>query len=222
MLGVLNQDVSGISIPLMSQQVNGPLSRQHLAQDVEVRLLLSRNWEARTSSYVLQVSDTVVFCAVPDYMRLFLSKGFAGYQLGSDNLLDVYNIAANTWSSTVPEADPSYGRPGPRSVHGLVGFQSAKFPNARAVLYHGESEASDLGHAGAGSFWSDVWFLEEKSTGAETLHWKCVLVEGAGPAGRGWFPSAAWTDEGETKVILQGGLLSSNERSDELWSLEVV
>lgn len=147
--------------------------------------------------------------------------GFAGYQLGSDNVLDVYNIAANTWSSTVPEADPSHGRPGPRSVHGLVGFQSAKFPNARAVLYHGESEASDLGHAGAGSFWSDVWFLEEK-TGAETLHWKCIPVEGAGPAGRGWFPSAAWTDEGETRVILQGGLLSSNERSDELWSLEVV
>jgi len=148
--------------------------------------------------------------------------GFAGHQLGADNALDIYNIGTNTWSSTVPGADPSHGRPGPRSVHGLVGFQSAKFSSARAVLYHGESEASNLGHAGAGSFWSDVWMLEESSSGGGNLQWKYLPVEGEGPAGRGWFPSAAWTNEGDTKVVLQGGLLSSNERSDDLWVLEVV
>ena len=146
--------------------------------------------------------------------------GFAGHELGSDNTLDIYDIRTDTWRTVVPSADPQHGRPGPRSVHGFVGFSSPKYPSAVALLYHGEREASKLGHAGAGAFWSDVWLLQETST-EPGLEWKFVPVEGKGPEERGWFPAASFTKDGVTKVVLQGGLLSSNGRSDELWLLEI-
>lgn len=108
-------------------------------------------------------------------------------------------------------------------MHGFVGFSHPKWPSAVALLYHGEQAPSTHGHAGAGSFWDDVWLLQAgKETGGNGgLGWKFVPVEG-GPEGRGWFPSASYTDEGGlTRVVLHGGLLSSNARSDELWLLEI-
>jgi hypothetical protein len=42
------------------------------------------------------------------------------------------------------------------------------------------------------------------------------------PEGRGWFIGASdIDDDGETSVVMFGGLLSSNERSGELWSLMI-
>lgn len=108
-------------------------------------------------------------------------------------------------------------------MHGFVKFQSPKYPNAIALLYHGERDASTLGHAGAGTFWDDVWVLQTgEGDNSSELEWKFIKVESGSPEARGWFPSASWTTtEGETKVLLQGGLLSSNARSDELWLLEI-
>lgn len=64
-----------------------------------------------------------------------------------------------------------------------------------------------------------MWLLEE--SGGD-LVWKYVEVPGEGPEGRGWFPSASYTNEnGVTQIILQGGLLTTNQRSDELWLLEI-
>jgi len=38
------------------------------------------------------------------------------------------------------------------------------------------------------------------------------------PEGRGWFPSTSYiAPGGNTRVVLSGGLLSSNERSGEVW-----
>ena len=109
-------------------------------------------------------------------------------------------------------------------MHGLVGFNHPKWPSAIALMYLGEKAPSSQGHAGAGSFWDDVWLLQEGKATAENggLEWKYVPVEGTGPEGRGWFPSASYTDEtGRTKVVSYGGLLTSNARSDELWLLEI-
>ncbi|KAI0250689.1 hypothetical protein BJV78DRAFT_1283100 [Lactifluus subvellereus] len=54
------------------------------------------------------------------------------------------------------------------------------------------------------------------------LAWKYVQVpnDKTSPAGRGWFPSASWEDGEETKAKVTL-LLSSNDRSDELWLLEI-
>ena len=136
-------------------------------------------------------------------------------------MLDIYTISTDTWRTVIPSPDPTQGYPGPRSVHGFVPFQSKLNPAAVALLYHGERDASTLGHAGAGTFWDDIWLLEHKGG---NLSWKKVEIteDRTNPEGRGWIPSASYVDEhGETKVVMFGGLLSSNERSDELWVLEV-
>lgn len=151
-------------------------------------------------------------------------QGFAGVELGSDHTLDIYYPSSNTWKTTTPSPSTSHGYPGPRSVHGFVPFSHPSYPNAVALLYHGEKEPSKDGHAGAGEFWDDVWLLQSvDGDGSDSLDWIYVSVEGLSPEGRGWFPSASFVDveTGKTKAVLHGGLLSSNERSGELWVLEV-
>ena len=137
-------------------------------------------------------------------------------------------INTNKWHTVQPSPDPSHGNPGARSVHGFVTFQSRNpsLSSVRAVLYHGERDASNLGHAGAGSFWEDVWLLSKTGSGVtEGWSWKKVDVpeDSPKPEARGWFPSASWVDSnGDTRTILHGGLLSSNERSGELWELTIM
>ncbi|KAI0261634.1 hypothetical protein BC834DRAFT_895194, partial [Gloeopeniophorella convolvens] len=148
--------------------------------------------------------------------------GFAGNQLAA---LDVYDIRSDVWRAVTPAPDAQHGAPGARSVHGFVRFVSARYPRALALAYYGERDASALGHAGAGDFWSDVWMLEAGAgPGEPELAWRRVALPpegGAAPAPRGWFPSGFWETGEQTKVVLFGGLLASNERSDELWLLEI-
>lgn len=156
------------------------------------------------------------------------SLGFSGYEL-PDNAgeMDIYSIENDQWLTVLPKEDATNGVPGCRSVHGFVPFTSSSpdLGNAVALLYHGERDASTLGHAGAGTFWSDLWLLQKDRNSSITHGWEWRKVEvksDFAPEGRGWFPSAYWVDsDGETKVVLQGGLLSSNERSDETWLFEI-
>jgi len=152
--------------------------------------------------------------------------GFAGYELGEDNAIDIYTIDYNTWRTCHPSADPTYGLPGARSVHGFVGIHPSPESSGRpsspiAILFYGERDASNLGHAGAGTFWNDVWVLYGNATDGGDFAWRKARVEGESPEARGWFPCAAWYESGKTKVVFQGGLLGSNERSSELWVLDV-
>lgn len=129
---------------------------------------------------------------------------------------------SDIWETITPSPDSTHGFPGPRSVHGFVPFASKTMnPDAIALLYHGEKTPSSQGHEGAGTFWNDLWLLEY---GDKQYRWKKVEVEqkDENPEGRGWFPSASYmNEEGETKVVLFGGLLKSNARSDELWVLSI-
>jgi hypothetical protein len=147
-------------------------------------------------------------------------SGFSGEELDS---FDLYDICANAWRAIVPVPDPQHGSPCARAVHGLVRFASPRYPRALALVYHGERSPSSLGHAGAGEFCDDIWLLESGAEGEPELAWKYVVVprDRPAPTPRGWFPSASWDSDGETKALLYGGLLSSNERSDELWLLEI-
>jgi hypothetical protein len=145
---------------------------------------------------------------------------FAGHEL---DLFDIYDVRGDAWRAVLPAPDPEHGSPGARSVYGLVPFVSSRYPRSLALMYHGERGPSALGHAGAGEFWDDVWMIEAGAEGEPELSWKYVQVstDKAAPAPRGWFPSASWEDGEETKVALYGGLLSSNDRSNELWLLEI-
>ncbi|KAI6157040.1 galactose oxidase [Pisolithus tinctorius] len=157
--------------------------------------------------------------------------GFAGYELPNVTPppLDVYIPSADTWLTLTPSPDPARGYPGPRSVCGLVPFVvpsstsmdgNNKIPVA--LLYYGEKDPSSLGHAGAGEFWDDVWALVASpgpSLENITTEWKKLDIVGSEkPEPRGWFPSASYvTPEGKTRIVLTGGLLSTNERSSEVW-----
>ncbi|KAI8995276.1 galactose oxidase [Trametes punicea] len=155
--------------------------------------------------------------------------GFCGYELpDTAGALDIYSVAEDKWITVQPAPDPAHGSPGPRSVHGFSRFQtsSPSLANAVAVLYHGERDASRLGHAGAGTFWDDVWLLMKEPGDGELSSgwaWRKVIIGGdSAPEGRGWFPPASRVDaDGNTRIILFGGLLSSNSRSDELWELQI-
>jgi hypothetical protein len=171
-----------------------------------------------------QTSLTSFSTNLSPYICAFRNEGFAGYELGADHTLDIYTISTNTWRTVLPSPDSTHGYPGARSVHGFVPFQSKSNPAAIALLYHGERDASSLGHAGAGTFWDDLWLLEYHKSKDGNLSWKKVDIaeDSKKPEARGWIPSASYVDEhGETKVVMFGGLLSSNERSDELWLLEI-
>ncbi|KAI6015861.1 galactose oxidase [Pisolithus microcarpus] len=160
--------------------------------------------------------------------------GFAGFELPTVTPppLDVYIPSADTWLTLTPSPDPVHGYPGARSVCGLVPFvassSSSTVVNGKhnsvpvALLYYGEKDPSSLGHAGAGEFWDDVWALVASPSGSfETAatEWKKLDTVGPEkPAPRGWFPSASYVNpEGRTRIVLTGGLLSTNERSGEVW-----
>ena len=154
--------------------------------------------------------------------------GFCGHELPAAGEVDVYIISEDKWITVQPTADPAHGVPGPRSVHGFARYQSPlpELANAVAVLYHGERETSKLGHAGAGDFWDDAWVLSKEPGEDVMAGWTWQKLDVVGddhlPEGRGWFPPVSWVDDhGDAKVVMFGGLLSSNSRSDELWELEI-
>ena len=154
--------------------------------------------------------------------------GFCGHELPAAGEVDIYVVSVDRWATVQPTADPVHGTPGARSVHGFTPFQSPlpELANAVAVVYHGERDASSQGHAGAGTFWDDVWLLSKEPGDDLLAGWAWQRLDVIGddhlPEGRGWFPPVSWVDSnGETKVVMFGGLLSDNTRSDELWELEI-
>ncbi|KAH9837280.1 galactose oxidase [Rhodofomes roseus] len=168
------------------------------------------------------VTSTVKFGPV-----LIRYGGFSGCELPKEaGILDMYIVEDDRWVTVAPAADPEHGVPGPRSVHGFQPFQSRSpaLSNAIAVLFYGERDASTLGHAGAGTFWNDVWLLSKDKASSDTDGWQWTKVTTDGstvPEGRGWFASAEWVEDGTSRIVMHGGLLSSNERSDELWELQI-
>ncbi|KZV97457.1 hypothetical protein EXIGLDRAFT_730675, partial [Exidia glandulosa HHB12029] len=155
--------------------------------------------------------------------------GFAGYEIGADNDLDVYLPSTNSWRTVKPAAPD--GAPGARSVHGFTPLQIVGDNETLvAVMFLGERDPSSLGHEGAGAFWEDVWGLfQSKDTDAETLglSWRQIELDAsASPEPRGWFaftdvPVAPSERSSVGRVLMHGGLLSSNKRSSEAWLLEV-
>ena len=156
-----------------------------------------------------------------------LRAGFSGYELPKEaGIIDIYAVRDDRWLTVTPAADPDHGVPGARSVYGFqpVKLSVSSLSSAVAVLFYGEKDASSLGHAGAGAFWNDVWLLSKDKPTLETDGWrwtKVITENPSVPEGRGWFASAEWKEDGTSRVVMHGGLLSSNERSDELWELEI-
>lgn len=102
--------------------------------------------------------------------------------------------------------------PGARSVTGLQVIHVKDEPYL--VAYLGERDASNLGHAGAGVFWGDIWTLALTKEGeiASEKWIKCEIGNAENMPERGWFASDL---VGKDKILVYGGLNASNERESD-------
>lgn len=102
--------------------------------------------------------------------------------------------------------------PGARSVTGLQVIHVKEEPYL--VAYLGERDASNLGHAGAGVFWGDIWALALTKQGeVASDRWeKCAVENGEALPEKGWFASDIVEKD---KILVYGGLNARNERESD-------
>ena len=143
--------------------------------------------------------------------KLWRYGGFDGKnELGGQlDYIDVSGDENRRWKSVKFDEDDC---PGPRSVTGLQVIQIKEKPYL--VAYLGERDASNLGHAGAGVFWGDIWTLVLTRQGEmDSDKWvKCEIANGENMPERGWFASDV---VGRDEILVYGGLNAGNERESD-------
>lgn len=143
--------------------------------------------------------------------KLWRYGGFDGKnELGGQlDYLDVKEGTDSNWQSINFEEGKC---PGARSVTGLQVVHVQDEPYL--VAYLGERDASNLGHAGAGVFWGDIWTLALTKEGElkEDKWTKCKIENGENVPERGWFASDL---AGEDTILVYGGLNAKNERESD-------
>ncbi|KAI9815241.1 MAG: hypothetical protein M1827_002721 [Pycnora praestabilis] len=152
--------------------------------------------------------------------KLYRIGGFDGKnEIGG--VLDIYDIREDRWSSVThscgKDGDEGHENNGPQgpSARSVAGLVVVDIKEKQYLIYtFGEADPSSLGHAGAGRFLEDVWAFD-----IEAGDWGRVEWEGETPAARGWFCAVAWEHK---KVVIQGGLGSSNVRLGDWWMLQFV
>lgn len=135
-------------------------------------------------------------------------NGFDG-KTEQGGAIDCYDPLADKWETIIYKADGVQG-PIARSVCTLLAVKVGG--KAKLVTLFGESDPSNLGHAGAGKMLSDVWVFD-----LEGRTWEVVQIPGEAPPARGWFDAGVLKDE--STVVVSGGLAESNERLDDVWVL---
>ncbi|CAG9939883.1 unnamed protein product [Clonostachys rosea f. rosea IK726] len=133
----------------------------------------------------------------------------------SGGSLDLFDLEAQTWSTTQYKADQVEG-PEARSVATLL---SAKVQGkSYLVTMFGERDPSPLGHAGAGKMLKDVWVYD-----IEQGKWNIVETEGDAPVARGWFDADVTTGAGDQDdIVVHGGLSDGNTRLGDVWRLSFI
>ncbi|POR34678.1 Tip elongation aberrant protein 3 [Tolypocladium paradoxum] len=147
-------------------------------------------------------------------------------------------------SSTEIPAEALQPWPSPRSVASL---QALTIGGGREylVLTMGESGPSSDGHAGAGTFFSDVWTFQVPPLGMSAASLTDAMLQAVGrktgegkwikvatgpyddeqddmePAPRGWMASAPMADVEESGIVIWGGLGEDNNRIGDGWILRL-
>ena len=149
--------------------------------------------------------------------HLYRINGFDG-KTEQGGAVDVFDLKQEKWSSIEYKADGTDG-PEPRSVSAFVPIKTVAGRELLMTLF-GEGSPSDLGHAGAGRMFSDVWAWD-----MNTEKWCRVEFEGqgTGPLPRGWFDAGVWAPEDGKgdQIVLHGGLHDDNSRLGDLWMLQI-
>lgn len=147
-------------------------------------------------------------------------------------------------SSTEIPIEAVQSWPAPRSVASL---QALTIGGGREylVLSMGEHSPSSDGHAGAGTFYSDVWTFQVPPLGMSAASLTDAMLQAVGrktgegrwvkvptgpyddeaddgePAPRGWLASAPMTDVEESGIVFWGGLGEDNKRIGDGWILRL-
>jgi N-acetylneuraminic acid mutarotase len=145
--------------------------------------------------------------------KLYRMNGFDGNteQGGS---IDIFDIAANAWSTETFEADGNNG-PEARSVCVLLPVRLAQ--KDKLLTLFGEHDPSSLGHADAGKMLNNVWIYDTSENWWTQLH-----PEGKDgvPDPRGWFDAdVVKAANGNDSIVVHGGLSENNERLKDAWLL---
>ena len=150
--------------------------------------------------------------------KLYRINGFDG-KVEQGGAVDVYDLEQEKWSSIEYKPDGVDG-PEPRSVSAFIPIKTSAGRELLVTLF-GEGAPSDLGHAGAGRMFADVWAWD-----VSAKKWHRVEFEGQGtrPLPRGWFDADVWAaaDGKGDRVIVHGGLHDDNRRLDDLWMLQII
>lgn len=160
----------------------------------------------------------------------------AGWQTILQNNIDA--------SSTEIHAEPRQEWPSPRSVASLQAL-TVGGGKEYLVLAMGERAPSADGHAGAGTFFDDVWTFEVPPLGMSAASFRAAVFQAMGkktgegkwervqmgeydddsgdglPLPRGWLASAPMTDLEESGIVVWGGLGADNKRIGDGWILRL-
>ena len=150
--------------------------------------------------------------------KLFRINGFDG-KTEQGGAVDVYDLVQDKWFSIEYRPDGVHG-PEARSVSAFVPIKTSAGRELLVTMF-GEGAPSDLGHAGAGRMFADVWAWD-----VSAQHWHRVEFEEQGPSPlpRGWFDADVWksADGNGDRVVVHGGLHDDNRRLDDVWTLQIV
>jgi N-acetylneuraminic acid mutarotase len=153
---------------------------------------------------------------------LWVIGGFTGKE-SSD--IHRFDLTTNTWENNIsisPSSnDPNQAAFTARSVFGRGGHSSDCSVSGcghagHLLVFGGEIDPSDLGHAGAGQFSNTTYCLDPK-----TRTWHFVTTSSDNneeyPGPRGWGASTELPGRG---VVLSGGMDDRNQRLNDLYLLD--
>lgn len=146
---------------------------------------------------------------------LWVLGGFTGSEASDVHRFD---LRANAWEEVPARGDAV--RFSARSVFARASHSSCAAAACghrdHILVFGGEVDPCDQGHAGAGQFADDLCCLDTSA-----LSWHRVAAAGAvggeGPAPRGWAASS----EVPAGLVVSGGIDESNTRLGDLWLLDL-
>jgi N-acetylneuraminic acid mutarotase len=152
---------------------------------------------------------------------LWVIGGFVGKEASDIHRFD---LTTNTWETniTVTSTDPDAPAFTARSVFGRGGHSencpvSGCSHAGHLLVFGGEIDPSDLGHAGAGQFSNTTFCMDTK----QTRTWHSVMTASSGddslPGPRGWGASCEIPERG---VVVSGGMDDENQRLNDLYLLD--
>lgn len=165
-------------------------------------------WTKLASSALIFGRGGPSIVASTDHKRIYIATGFSGNE---NNDVHVYDIDTQTWTQLASNTDNKYRA---RSV-----CASCILLNSM-VIVGGEVNSSELGHAGAGDFDSNIVTITTTSTSSCDVNTYENAPDSFIP--RGWNSMTAITD---TEAILFGGLAGNDDnplRLGDTWMIEIV